>query len=146
LLNLNNQPVKYRGAAFEYQNGQMLIVPPLSSRQLEEHAEEIDKCTTPGTFKLKEGGRFILGNVVPAVKAALSRNYPDISDDEVSDFVTVENWGQLVGAILGNIDKPKTRVGEPFPVGPLPSDLPTSIGAAPVVASPAPLDGPGITS
>lgn len=148
-----SNPVKYRGIAFE--NGEdILIVPPLSTRQLEDFAEQLDRAGTPGTYTMKTLAPFLKENMIPLVQAALNRNYPDMTAEQVSEFVNTENWGALLAALLGNHTGKKVRVGEPFPevlpgtpVVSAPRPLsPTSTGTTSEPESPVQPDGTGITS
>lgn len=139
-----NTVVKFRGVAFEF-GDVMLVVPPLSQRLLEKHAEKLDALTTPRTFTLKTGGVFLRDNLIEPVHDALLRNYPAITKSEVEDFISLDNWGKLVAALMGGGDVPKTRVGETLPAGPLrDSPIPTGTNSAP--ESRVALDGAGTTS
>ena len=145
---MSNTTVKFRGVAFEFGDS-VLIVPPLSMAQLEEFSENLDKLTEQdaagkGNFTLKTGGKLLKDNLYPPLRAALKRNYASISDAEITDFVTMENWGKIVGALLGAVPngKGRTRESEVFPAGPQ-YDFGTSIGAELAPASPAPQAGVG---
>lgn len=150
--------VKYRGCAFEW-GDRVLIVPPLSTRQMEELADKLDMIGSERGTTMKATREFISKCMIPLTAAALSRNYPNLSLDDVKDFVTVDLTGPLVGALLGNSEAPRVKVGEPFPAvlpGVKPSAPvaqvakdnpgPNSTGPTSEDASPAPLDGPGISS
>ena len=140
--------VKYRGVSFEFGDS-ALVVPPLNMGELEQFGDNLDKLTEAdvngkGNFTLKTGGKMLKANLHPPLFAALSRNYPNMAVGQLSDFVTMENWGKLVGALLGGVPngKSRTRIPEVIPPGPQ-SDSETLIGAAPVPASPAPQAGTG---
>ena len=142
------QEVKYRGVSFEFGDS-ALVVPPLNMGELEAFGDNLDKLTEAdangkGNFTLKSGGKLLKAHLHPPLFAALKRNYANMTPDQLADFVTMENWGKLVGALLGGVPngKSRTRVPEAIPPGPQ-SDSETLTGAALVPASPAPQDGTG---
>lgn len=104
--------VKHSGVAFEYGDEQ-LIVPPLTVGQVEqltptlvEH-DGIDAKDFNGVT-----ARLVLR--VKVISAALRRNYPELSDTEISEFVTGNNADLAFAAALGSDrTSPKTKnVGE----------------------------------
>lgn len=73
-------------------------VPPLNFRQLEQYTDvliEFSDITDP-LVALKS-----LSKIVPVVHAAMKRVYPDITIDEVKDFITMENFRSVFEAVMG---------------------------------------------
>jgi len=144
------EPVKFRGIAIEC-GDKVLIVPPLSTKQLEDFSEQLDLLTAPKDFSFKTWGKFVHDNMVPVALAALQRNYPEITEEEVLDFIDTDNYAAILNAFLGQSKADKVRVGEPFPavmpgVASTPTPLPVSTGAESAPELQPTLDGPGITS
>jgi hypothetical protein len=113
-----NGRVKHSGVAFEYGDTK-LIVPPLSVKQvrglsdtLKEHDRMISD-TDSGT--LTERMMATLDHKIRVVTAALSRNYPDITEDEVSEFVTMDNSNDVFYATIGVVGKDTVKVKELVP-------------------------------
>lgn len=100
--------VVHSGVAVEF-GDKKLIVPPLTSKQVKsfvpklmEH-DAIVVQTYADIYKRMELRREF-------VKAALQRNYPDIDDDTMEDFVTTDNVNQLLRIVLGMDDSaPKVK-------------------------------------
>lgn len=90
-----SEQVQYRGTPFEY-GDHVLIVPPLPLGLAREFSKEFwiaggditDDASIDEKFKVGDG-RFEVQ--VKAISAALKRNYPDIADTDIQDFVTLEN-------------------------------------------------------
>lgn len=75
------------------------IVPPLNFRLLKKHKGDIDAITAaaPGTGL----DTTIADRVVAVVHAALSRNYPALTIEEVEDGLDLRNSKDVMGALLG---------------------------------------------
>jgi len=123
--------VKYRGVAFEW-GGRTLVVPNLpigELRQLTAHIANIETPVgTPVNGESATGLVFdrIVQDYTPIVCAALNMNYPGMSEEEVLQFLALDNFAEVYRAAIGTTDKEKTnQTGEPQPVE-LPS--PASIG------------------
>jgi hypothetical protein len=92
--------------------GREFVVPSLSVRQAKKlwpSILELDKGITvenlPEKYEL----------AIPIIHAALSRNYPDLTQDELEDLVDVKNLRQLLLVVSGQSGiKPKP--GEKVPV------------------------------
>lgn len=74
------------------------IIPPLNFRQLEEHADalasfaEWDKSPNP----YKE-----MKHAVPVILSAVQRNYPEMTEDKLTDMVDLGNYRDIFEAIMG---------------------------------------------
>lgn len=108
--------VKHSGVAFEFGDEQ-LIVPPLTVGQVESltpilvsHDQIKVEDYTQITERLKLR--------VKVIHEALKRNYSEITESEVTEFVTGENSEALLSAALGTDRKsPRIKtVGENQPV------------------------------
>ena len=99
------RPVRFRGIGFEY-GDDVLIVPPITCDQAVTLADEIDLATSTAGLKRveeimaldAEGFRAHSSDIrcrrasmKKVVAVALRRNYPGITDEEISDFISQEN-------------------------------------------------------
>lgn len=71
-----------------------LVVPPLNFRSLQELQGRLQ------SFKLGGIDPESLDTVVDAAHAALTRNYPDMTRDEVIDLLDVGNMADVMEAIM----------------------------------------------
>lgn len=92
--------------------GTILIVPPLSLGALEQLHEPLNRFTAES---------FNMANVVVVVDAAyaaLKRNYPDLTRQEVADGIGLENMNDVLEAVMdvsGLKRKEKEAAGEVQP-------------------------------
>lgn len=77
--------------------GTEYVVPPLNFRQLEEHSEKLVQLSR---MKVGETIYTDMTKIVPVVQAALSRNYPDITEEEVRNMLDMGNYRAVVDAVL----------------------------------------------
>lgn len=78
-----------------------LLVPPLSFNQLEAHKEELaalDDVERNPSEALKSGA---FRRMLVLVHAAVSRNYPEMSLEEVGDLVDLANFKEFIQAVTG---------------------------------------------
>lgn len=78
-----------------------LLVPPLSFNQLEAHKEDleaIDEVEKNPADALKNGA---FRRMLVLMHAAVSRNYPEMSLEDVGDLVDLANFKQFVQAVTG---------------------------------------------
>ncbi len=75
--------------------GQDWLVPSLTLGQLRRLDAAIKALTSGDSEK-------VLSAVCTIVAAALSRNYPDMSEQRVEDLIDLENRDRVVAAVLGN--------------------------------------------
>jgi hypothetical protein len=99
--------VKFRGVPFEY-GDDVLIVPPLPLGQSKELQKKIAELSNNLQTETKEETIAKMESrvavIVEATTKALKRNYPDITDDIVQDFITQENLNDLFTAsIMGSV-------------------------------------------
>jgi hypothetical protein len=71
------------------------IVPPLNLRTLEKFYPVIESWTQP-----RENALDYLREVAEFIHAALVRNYPDLTLDDVKDLVDLKNVQMVIPAIL----------------------------------------------
>lgn len=71
-----------------------LIVPPLSIAQLREHREGLEKLQAGANTNNMQ-------LCAPIIGAALSRNYPTITIEEVEALVDLGNVGPVMAAVCG---------------------------------------------
>ena len=95
--------------------GETLVIPPLNFRQLEEFAETLVGFTKWGTSPnpYKE-----MPKALPVILAAIQRNYPDYSQDDVEINIDMGNYRAVFEAIMGvsGITKSLLAAGEPQPI------------------------------
>jgi hypothetical protein len=124
--------VPYRGVAFEYRD-MMLIVPPLPLDPLREQDEKLealgeqpeavtDGATTEDKKQMNAAKRKWTNERMvifrDTILMALKRNYPDITEEEVKDLVTMENVFDMFQAAQGFMASAKKvrSLGEIEPV------------------------------
>lgn len=89
---MNTPVVKVKGIPVSI-GGVIRVVPPLSLGALEQLHEPISK------FKADVADMGSITVVVDATFAALKRNYPDITRDEVADGIGLENMTDVFEAV-----------------------------------------------
>jgi hypothetical protein len=115
--------------------GQDWLVPPLTLGQLRRLMPKVRELTEIGASM----GESQIAVLVEIVTAALQRNYPDVTADQVENLLDLGNAGVVLNVVLtGSGLKPRgTPVGE----APAPG---TASGADPVTSGllPTTVDGP----
>jgi hypothetical protein len=73
-------------------------VPPLNFRQLKKYSADLARFST-----ITNGGNPYDGMTlaVPVITAAIQRNYPDVTEDEVSDMIDMGNYRRVLEAVMG---------------------------------------------
>lgn len=101
-----NQQVKFAGV--EVRVGQKTyIVPPLSFRQLRELKDKISKLR-PGVQDFDDD---TLDAFVDVIQAALSRNYPEVTREDLENDIDLGNVTDLVLAVTNTSGLvPKTNI------------------------------------
>ena len=97
------EAVQFRGVPFEY-GDDILIVPPLPlgvSKDLQKKMAAIaigiqEETKEESVARMDER----IAIIIEAAGKALKRNYPDITEDTVQDFITQENMNDIFGASL----------------------------------------------
>ena len=90
---MNTPVVKVKGIPVEI-GGIIRIVPPLSLGALEQLHEPLSKFTADATDMSS------ISVVTDATYAALKRNYPDITREEVADGIGLENMNDVLEAVM----------------------------------------------
>jgi len=85
------QPI-YPGIEREL-GGKTYVIPPLSLGQLRRLQKKLEQWS--GDFDDKS-----VAVCVETVQCALSRNYPDITEDQVAEFIDVGNMFDLMQAVM----------------------------------------------
>lgn len=96
--------VKIKGVAVEL-NGQEFIVPPLTLRSLEQLLPKI-KSIDENEHKFSKES---IDTILSAAHAALQRNYPDITRDDLFDLLDTDNMTTVFEAVMGASGLTKTR-------------------------------------
>jgi len=90
---------KYAGVTFLF-DGKEYVVPPLSPRQMREFKPLMEAAQTINTAN--QGlGDLVLQKFVPIIHAAMARNYPELTVDQVADFLDLDTYGLAYAAALG---------------------------------------------
>ena len=114
-MNSQEKP-KYNGTAFWF-DGREYVIPPLSLRQVRELSDrlkDLSAAVDPG-----RGLDLLESRYIPIIHAAMTRNYPDLSVDQVAGFIGLDTYAEAFRAAMG---RPKVlEVGEPQPVAESPS-------------------------
>ena len=80
-----------------HMDGRDWTIPPLTLAQLRKHADDLLKVKDITPFSPLE-------EVEPAISvihAAMSRNYPDLTKEQLEDILDVGNVGQVMMAVCG---------------------------------------------
>jgi hypothetical protein len=105
------QSTPYRGVPV-YMNGQDYIIPSLSLRQFQEHfaalREPIGEIT-PDTVEA------IFEKYIPIIGLAVRRNYPDVTDGSLMDWLGMDNFGETYRAVQGAAGMRPAKPGEALP-------------------------------
>ena len=77
--------------------GTIYIVPALNLRQVQAYEKDLDNLNSvDGRPNASQ-----LDSMVSVMHAALSRNYPDFTKEQVAEFVDLQNMQQLIMVIMG---------------------------------------------
>jgi hypothetical protein len=120
----NNGTVKYRGIAFET-GGQQYILPPATAHDAQELAAHLDVIGV----QLKEGENLnsrLRDHYLPLIGAMLRKNYPEITDQEVAEWVTLDRLSDMLGVIMGSDKTAKVNVLPPG-LSPVPEARPVGV-------------------
>ena len=117
--------------------GQDWLVPPLTLGQLRRLIPKVRQLTEIGASM----GEPQIGVIVEIVAAALQRNYPDVTMDNVEDLLDLGNAGAVLNAVLtGSGLKPRgSPSGEAVAVV-IPRSSPEMAGDTSTACSPPPAD------
>ncbi len=124
------------GIWVDFGGGRRLLVPPLSLGSLELLQDRIDEMPT-----LQITDRRAVATVIDATHAALRRNYPDVTRDEVGELIDIGNMAEVYGCVLdySGFKRQASEAGNAPAVS-------AQIGAASSPSSAPTPDGPGPTS
>lgn len=112
-----NTPEKNRGGKWVLIGGEEFLVPPLSLRSVVDLEDRVQ------ALRNIEAGRPTpeqMNTVAEIVHAALARNYPSISVDDVGDMLDLGNFDAVLSAVLsiGGFRKEPVASGEVQPEAP----------------------------
>ncbi len=105
------QPGKIPGVRMNL-GGVELVLAPLNLQQVEEFESVLPQLGKQGGLHeaLKAG--------VPIIHASLSRNYSDITLDDVRGLLDIGNFREALDAVLGISGYSRRAPGEPTPASP----------------------------
>lgn len=81
--------------------GAVYVVPPLSIRALGEMREKFSAMVNAGG----EADLSRAGDLLDLALAAVRRNYPEMTLDELGEAVDMGNFTQLIQAVLGQVPR-----------------------------------------
>lgn len=84
---------KIKGIAFDF-GGETLVIPPISLGAMEQLQQRI------GEFSGDVMDSKQVGTVIDAAFAALKRNYPDMTRDQVADLIDVGNMAEVFACVM----------------------------------------------
>lgn len=90
---MNQQVVKVKGIPVDF-SGETLIVPPLSLGSMEQLMPRLNK------FQADPKNMTDVAIVVDSALAALNRNYPALTRDQVADMIGLENMNDVMEALM----------------------------------------------
>ncbi|HET8552701.1 MAG TPA: hypothetical protein VFM97_09540 [Gammaproteobacteria bacterium] len=79
--------------------GEERIIPPLNLKALRTLKPEIDRLST-GNIAANGLGDEDIDAIVKIVHAAIARNYPDITAEQVEDWIDLGNSAEVIGAVM----------------------------------------------
>ena len=103
--------VKYPGLEIEMA-GQVYTVPPLSLGQVKRlvpHMAVFQDIKPTDIFG--ENGDKIIDAMISVIHAAMSRNYPDMTKEQLEDLVGIDDAAEICAAIMSKSGLEKNRKG-----------------------------------
>lgn len=91
------QPQKNRGGRWVPIGGEEYLVPPLALGTIVTLQDDVEK------LKDMPGGRPTVEQmqlITKLVHSGIKRNYPSMTEDEVGEMIDLDNWQDVVGAVL----------------------------------------------
>ena len=86
--------VKVAGIKFAFADRE-LVIPPLSLTAHEQLVDRLDAVRSGGLV-----GAASTGTIIDAVHAALKRNYPEMTRDEVGELLDLGNMSEALEAVM----------------------------------------------
>lgn len=89
-----------------------LVIPPLNFKQLKRFQPKLEKIRTDSAGKVL--GLAHMDDMAEIIHAAMTRNYPDITKDEVEDMLDLGNMNEVFNAVMkfsGLVKKPGEEKG-----------------------------------
>lgn len=105
--------LKHKGVTL-YLGGADYVVPPISLGALEQLQDRIVNFAGDVTDKAQ------VATVIDAAHAALRRNYPDMTREDVADLVDVSNMAEIFEAVMdvSGLKRKEQEAGEARPGNP----------------------------
>jgi hypothetical protein len=89
-------------------NGERYLIPSLSLRQVQDH---YDVLTAPIEITEENLGKHFTA-YVPMIGLAIRRNYPEIKDEELFDWLGVSNFYKTLAIVKGTSGLQEIEPGE----------------------------------
>jgi hypothetical protein len=105
-----------------YLNGRNYFIPSLSTRQYRENQEALEGIVAKNDDEsdLAYGTR-ILALVIPLIGLAIRRNHPEVTDENLWDWLDTSTWGEVWRATQAASGMTKVTEGEELPAAPVPT-------------------------
>ena len=100
------EKLKYLGVPV-YLNGQNYYIPSLSTRDFKAHYAELTAPPKEGEEPSESFDRF-----TPIIGLAVRRNYPEVTDEQLADWLDLHTFGQAMKAVQAASGLTPVAVGE----------------------------------
>lgn len=88
-------PAKFEGVAINL-GGTEYTVPPLSLGQIKKYKDLLSQIKVSNDPTVED-----FDNLLTVIHAALSRNYPEITVEQLTEMIDLGNLGMVVQAVMG---------------------------------------------
>lgn len=76
-----------------YMNGKKYFIPSLSTRDFIEHEDDLTKVVDGETVRQQ------FERIIPIIGLAIRRNYPEVSDDDLKDWIDLRTFKLAIQAM-----------------------------------------------
>jgi hypothetical protein len=90
------QPERNRGGKWVPFGSERYLVPPLSLLAVQQLADDVESLSTMTNRPTPEQ----MGVVIGIVHAAMKRNYPSMTPDDLGEMIDLGNWQEVMAAVL----------------------------------------------
>lgn len=115
------------GIDFDFGGGQVHTIPPLSLAALRRLQGSLSKLSDVGALEPEA-----IDTVIKATHAALRRNYPAITEEDVAELIDLGNMHDVIACVL-DVAGIKRKAGHDAknpPAQPMPAETPAPTGPA----------------
>jgi len=112
------QAVRFSGTPF-FMNGKEYIVPSLSLKQVETNYSLLANAANALEANLADTTKTVVDTFktyVPIIAQAVKRNYPDVTEEDLWEWLDVANFSEILVAVQSRSGFSKATEGEAKPV------------------------------